>query len=178
MRKSAIVLCIALATAVFAPAQQQPADSCRKFVEGFYASYFPRLLKTPNLSILTLKKTPELFAPALREALQKDFAAQAKVHDDIIGIDYDLFLGGQDFAKSYNVRKVEIRNGLCFAEVWGKWPPIAGQKPSAAPDVIAELKQNGDTWQFVNFSYPELKFDLLGNLAELAKEREKEGQPK
>lgn len=176
MRKSAIVLCIALTTGVFASAQQ-PADSCRKFVENFYASYFPRMLKTPNLSILTVKKSPELFAPALREALQKDFDAQAKVHDDIIGIDYDFVLGGQDFAKSYSVRDVSMKNGLCFAEVWGKWPATPGEK-RVAPDVIAELKQNGDTWQFVNFSYPEFKFDLLENLADLAKQREKEAQAK
>jgi hypothetical protein len=41
------------------------------------------------------------------------------------------------------------------------------------PDAIAELKPNRDTWQFVNFSYPYDKIDLMGNLAELRKERER-----
>jgi len=172
MRKSAIVVCIALASSVFASAQPS-VESCRKFVESFYAWYVPRVQKTPDLPILALKQKPEAFAPALRSALQADFEASAKVKDDIVGIDYDPFLGSQDLAERYDLRNVAIKNDSCFAEIWGKWPANPGDRQQPRPDAIAELKLDGETWQFVNFSYPYDDMDLMGNLAELRKEREK-----
>jgi hypothetical protein len=171
MRKLAIALCIALTTSVFVAAQQ-PVDSCRKFVEGFYAWYLPRIQKTPDLPILAIKNEPDSFSPALRTALQADYAASAKVKDDIVGIDYDPFLGSQEPAETYNVKNVAMKDGSCFAEIWGKWPASSNDK-NPKPDAVAELKPNGDSWQFVNFSYPHDNMDLMGNLAQLAKDRAK-----
>lgn len=171
MRKSAIVLCIALATSISALAQR-PVDTCKKFVDGFYAWYLPRIQKTPDLPMLALKNKPDAFSPVLRTALQADFDASAKVKDDIVGIDYDPFLGSQEPAETYNIRNVSMKNGSCFAEIWGKWPANSNEK-NPKPDAIAELKPIGDSWQFVNFTYPYDNMDLMGNLAQLAKERAK-----
>ena len=171
MRKSAIALCIALFIPVFAAAQP-PVDSCKKFVDSFYAWYLPRILKTPDIFMVALKTKPDAFSPALRDALQKDFDAQTKVKEDIVGIDYDPFLGSQEPAETYNVKNVAMKNGSCFAEIWGKWPASSNDK-NPKPDAIAELKPVGDAWQFVNFSYPYDNMELMGNLADLAKERAK-----
>lgn len=151
-----------------APSAPDAAASCRKFVREFYGWYVPlshqRLERAS--STVAIERKPNVFAPALLHALKEDAEAQARSSDDIVGIDFDPFVGGQDPADRYQTRKVTVKGNTCLAEIWGN-----SATPSAKPDVIAELSGSAGHWQFENFRYPDVNTDLLTTLAALRKER-------
>lgn len=155
-----------------APSAQDAALSCRKFVREFYGWYVPlvhqRLQRAA--STVAIERKPNVFAPALLQALKDDAEAQARASGDIVGIDFDPFVGGQDPADRYEARKVTVKGDRCEAEIWEK-PTNGKWTPSAKPDVVAELSGSAGHWQFENFRYPDVNTDLLTTLAALRKER-------
>lgn len=150
--------------------------SCRSFVQKFYDWYVRLAAKAHKIPScdLAMKTRPSAFSRELRQRLAEDSAAQAKVKDLIVGIDFDPFLNAQDFADRYLAQKVTRRSESYLVEVHG----ITAGKRNQRPDVIPELVQRNGRWTFVNFHYPpgedgSGKSDLLTILKQLREERRK-----
>ena len=78
--------------------------------------------------------------------------AEAEADGDPV-LDFDPILNTQDPAGRYIVRSVIIKNGHCWANVYGVWSrPIPAQ--SDKPQVVAEIEFKDGRWLFVNFHYP------------------------
>jgi hypothetical protein len=143
-----------------------PAQSARKFVEEFYRWYVPKAPK-PNAVELALKDRGDAFSPELLGALREDSAAQAKATGEIVGIDFDPFLGGQDPRRHYEVGGVTQKGEGYWVEVYG----MESGKRTAQPDMIAEVQRLNGHWVFVNFHFPD-GGDLLKTLRILRQERQ------
>jgi len=119
---------------------------------------------------VALRRKPEVFHPDLLHALKIDSEAAARATGDIVGLDFDPFVGGQDTANHYEARRVTWRDNKCSIEVWRARPTAAN---SGKPDVIADLALDRGHWQFLNFRYPDVNDDLVNVLARLSEERRK-----
>jgi len=128
--------------------------SCREFVQGFYDWYFARLnLADRQNSASTqyddvIRFRPETLTPRLRQMLKDDMDASSGDHDEIVGIDFDPYIGAQDWEGQYWARGVTLKNSVCRASVWGT---DAGKKTEI---VDPELDFAANKWVFVNFHYP------------------------
>jgi hypothetical protein len=142
------------------------SSSCRRFTQAFYDWYVPLTQKWE----IALQRKADMFNPDLLRALKIDSQAQARAKGELVGIDFDPFVGSQDPAGHYEARRVTWKGDRCSVEVWGASPTDTASK-SGKPDVVAELAQEKGHWQFLNFHYPDLKTDLLSVLAQLRKER-------
>src|SRR5690349_23671853 len=174
------LLALPALVAISVPAiAQQPgpaadAASCRQFAQDFYTWYVPivhKRLKGPASDVAVQRKAT-VFSPDLLHALKEDSEAQAKVSDDIVGLDFDPFVGGQDPSDRYDLRNPSLKGDRCTVEIWSTLRGHNSPKPTK-PDVTAELSHQAGGWQFVNFRYPEDNTDLLSILATLSKERSK-----
>ena len=156
--------CVAFVGASGCAIAQSPAradqDSCRRFVQAFYDWYAPLTQKETNAPSWerALREKRDAFTPALWQALENDARAQAQAQGDIVGIDFDPFLGSQDPAAHYRVRQVTVQGGKCSAGI---------------TNAAAELIYTNGLWRFTDFRYPELKTDLTTVLAQTADERRK-----
>lgn len=148
--------------------------SCRQFAQAFYDWYVPLTQRRMNgpASDVALRRKADMFDPDLVRALKLDSEAQARAKSDLVGIDFDPFVGSQDPADHYIVRAVKWQGDKCSAEVWGASPPGAATQPDK-PDVVAEVKHQYGHWQFFNFRYPELNTDLTSVLAQLRTQRQR-----
>ena len=134
------------------PTSEADLNAVRDFVEAFYNWYVPVAAGrgTRRPSDLALEDRPSIFDPSLAAQLREDSAAQAKVSDDIVGLDFDPFLFAQDPCARY-----EIVNGHRNAEnylidVRG----VGGCEKHDQTDVIAEVASRNGALLFVNFHYP------------------------
>jgi hypothetical protein len=154
------------------PSSPQQVQSCRHFAQAFYTWYVPftqKALNGPAFNVV-LRSKAAAFSPELFGALRFDSEAQARAKGEIVGIDFDPFVGGQDPADHYTVRQVTIRGNRCFTEVWRDSPTDTTEK-SQKPDAVAELDLREGHWEFVNFHYPAVDADLTSTLALLRKDR-------
>jgi hypothetical protein len=167
----ALALAVVLASAVPARAESPATEgSVRRFVQEFYDWYAPLAVQkteTPAFEA-ALKQRPSAFRAQLVRALQEDVEAQAKVTDDIVGIDWDPFLSTQDPGAHYVVGRVSRERQTYRVEVHA----IQAGKTRPKPDVIAEVADREGQWQFVDFHSPDGD-GLLSALAKLKKSREK-----
>jgi hypothetical protein len=149
---------------------QQPQVSAQAFVQAFYDWYVPLTQKGEGVpgSERVFKERLASFSPRLVKAIREDSAAQAKVSDEIVGLDGDAFLMCQDFADKYVVGDMTRKGASCFVKVYGIWDGVRNTKP----DVVAELLFQKGHWIFVNF-YGSDGVSLLSTLAELKAERKK-----
>lgn len=155
-----------------APAGADEAASCRQFAQSFLDWYVPLTQTAVNgpASDVVLKRKADVLDPDLFKALMEDSEAQARAKGDIVGIDFDPFLGSQDPASRYQARGGTSHGGRCSVEVWDA--SAAGKTENTGkPNVIAELAGGNGRWRFLNFRYPDLNSDLLGVLAQLGKDR-------
>jgi hypothetical protein len=132
---------------------QLPKDlqkSCLDFVQAFYDWYIPTWL-TRNLesdatlerwdkSRNPLKFKSQLFSPELVRRLKEDYAAQAKVEGDIVGIDFNPFIGGNAgplgrYAAGTVTRKGERYRVKVYCIASGK----KDKEPSVEPELIAKM---------------------------------------
>jgi Protein of unknown function (DUF3828) len=149
--------------------QRRNEQSCRDFVQQFYNWYLSRVelhLKSrlagpPSKDVLRFR--PQVLSTELAQALKVDIEAQAKVKDDLVGLDFDPFLNSQDTSSKYEVASVRIRNGQCNAVVNG----IEGGKKQE--QVMPELTASGAAWVFVNFHYGKSEFSQDENLVRTLK---------
>lgn len=152
----------------------QPTESsCRTFAQQFYDWYVPLTKKKTEqpASDLALQRKAEVFVSDLLKALKIDSEASAHAKGDIVGLDFDPFLGGQDPAGRYEARRVTLQGSKCSVEVWGVLS--RGTAKIAKPDVIADLTLDHGNWQFSNFRYPDVNADLVSVLRQLREERQK-----
>jgi len=154
------------------PPSRAEVASVRRFARTFYDWYAPKSnADSPSdAEHLALSTRPAAFSPELRNALLEDWTAQSKVTGEIVGIDWDPFLGGQDPASRYWVRKIQHNGQTWLVSVWSSYG-----KQSHAPDVIAQVEKSGgkNGWCFTDFFYPHAPGSgLLDSLRLLKKERE------
>jgi len=149
----------------------QTADSAKDFVQRFYDWYVPQARKTQAEPAwgAALKYKRDAFSSALFQALKEDSEAQAKVSDDIVGLDFDPFLNTQDPCDRYEVGAVNPQERGYRVDIYG----VCSGKRKARPDVVAQLARQGDSWAFTNFLYPSIHTDLLATLRTLREERQK-----
>ena len=151
---------------------QQDGSSCRRFVQEFYDWYVPFTQANVDgraMDIALQRKAP-LFHPDLARALKIDSAAQSRAKGELVGIDFDPFLGSQDPADHYEARLATMKANKCSVEVRPASPGDTAAKPGKA-DVVAELSFVGARWEFQNFRYPAVGADLVSVLAGLREER-------
>jgi hypothetical protein len=153
-----------------APVRRAESSACRKFVQEFYDWYSPLARKSTREPAwnLALQRKPEAFGADLLKALKIDSEAAAHAKGDIVGLDFDPFVGGQDPADHYQARGVSWQGETCLIEVWS-----AAEAKSKKPDAIAEVVLAGGHWEFQNFRYPESNSNLLSVLATLRAARQK-----
>ncbi len=158
-----------------AQTETEGQQSCRKFVQAFYDWYVPKAVggHAGRSSDSALKYKRSAFSPELARSLTEDSNAQSKT-SEIVGLDFDPFLGGQDTCEPYSLKSVKRAGNKCWVEVYGS---SCEKRPQ--PDVVPELELKDGRWFFVNFHYPGLgkDSDLLTTLKDLRKER-KDGQAK
>jgi hypothetical protein len=166
---------VCLTWVAHAPAQEASGptqETCLRFVQGFYDWYVPltkKRMNEPTFNV-ALQTKPDVFNPDLLQALRVDSEASAHAKDDIVGIDFDPFIGGQDPAGRYEARNATLRNNKCSVEIW-RVSPTGKAANSGKPDVIADVGFDRGHWKFVNFRYPDVKTDLLSVLKTLREER-------
>lgn len=161
------------------------AENARVFVQKFYDWYSVLYLKPVNKKnpvtpdVIAINQHQEYFDGSLRKALLDDALAQSKSRDEIVGLDFDPFLGGQDIAKGYqtgNVKQVgnsflvdihNIRSGQSRSVV------LASEKL-----VTAKVANINGQWVFTDFIYPtgSGKYNLARVLMSLKSERDKTGK--
>src|SRR5262249_9672149 len=126
--------------------------SCRSFVQNFY-NWYLRLAEKEDKdecsSDAAIRIKPKAFSSELSRQLKLDSQAQAKVHGEIVGLDFDPFLGAQNTAERHSVGKITPRGSTYWAEVYGQW----NGKMNVKPDVVPEVAFQNGRWFFVNFHY-------------------------
>jgi hypothetical protein len=159
MRTRLIYLCLSLILlcSFTAVAQEQPksALSPRQFVEAFYHWYAVHVWREHGPDV-ALKYKSSSFSPELVRLLKADLAAQARCAE-IVGIDFDPFLGGQDLGHHYQVGEITPQGEAYVADIHR----VESGKRSAKPDVKAKFQQTNGHWVFVDFLYPEDGSTLL-----------------
>jgi len=182
---SFIVLATSSSLAGQTETPQQPKDlqqSCLAFVQEFYDWYVPAWLTRNLESPATFKRwensrdplrsRSQLFSPELVRRLKEDHAAQARVKGDIVGLDFDPFIGGNGGPLGrYVVGKLTRKGELYRVNVHC----VASGKKAKEVSVVPELAFRQGRWQFVNFRYAEGDEgdDLISILKLLREERQK-----
>ncbi len=150
-------------------AQAQSPAQAETFTKSFYDWYVQKDKNRNTDDVLKYKK--EILVPELYKALKADSDAQAKVPDELVGLDFDPFLNAQDFAQKYQVGKALLKGNNYWVDVYGLW----NGKKKKKPDLKAEVACSATACQFVNFHYDH---DVPGNenlmqiLQALKKERD------
>jgi hypothetical protein len=173
------IWCAALAVAPPPATAQVPSgpknSSCRQFAQSFYDWYVPVWQKTTKepSSNVALQRKAAVFEPELLRALKIDAEAQSRAKGEIVGLDFDPFLGSQDPADRYEIREATLQGDKCLVEIWEASRDSKLAKPEK-PAVVAELRLDKGRWQFLNFHYPEVNADLVSVLEQLRKDRGKQ----
>jgi hypothetical protein len=139
--------------------QESPAA----FVQRFYDSY---LKEAPHWA-KTIRTRRALFDPALADALQEDAAAQAKVAGDIVGLDFDPFLGSQDPGTHFAARRVIPMPGGYRVDVYDSSSP-------SKPMVLIDVASRDGYWIITDFRYPNTSSELRSILKTLRQERQRQ----
>ena len=168
--------------------EKSPQDiekSCSAFVQGFYDWYVPQwltddlhsdsLFKRWQASRDPLKQRKYRLSAELVRRLKEDRAAQDKAPGDIVGLDFDPYIGGNAGPVGrYVVGKITPKAKHYLAEVTPQ-TSVGGKKPVVAAEVAFDNEQ----WIIVNFHYylyekgkPTQRFDLLTTLTELREQRQ------
>jgi hypothetical protein len=148
--------------------------SPRGFVQRFYDWYVPKAVEHSSAPAwnVALQAKGSSFSPELRVKLRKDSAAQARAEGEIVGLDFDPFLNGQDPDPHYQVKKIRRRGERYRVSIDSSSTANSSNNPS----VIAEVMQQRGQWRFVNFRYANGR-DLLSILKALNSSREAHGLP-
>lgn len=170
MTRKILPLLLVLAAISVQAQESKPEDSARAFTQDFYHWYLPLAAKETRFPAyeIAIKKRPASFTPDLLKALQEDAEAQAKISDDIVGLDFDPFLYSQDSPKHLVVTQVNRKDD-------GFWVYLRHSKTAkgnSKPDVIAVVIQSNGQWCFSNFRFPD-GGDLLDTLRLLKQGRQR-----
>jgi len=130
----------------------QASRSPREFAEGFYQWYVPRAFSGTADGFWNgaLKYKRSAFGPQLAKLLREDLEAQAKCRD-LVGLDFDPFLGTQEPAERYVVGRVRQQGRTYLADIYA----VRYGQQGKEPDVTAQFTEEDGHWFFVNFRYPD-----------------------
>jgi hypothetical protein len=162
----------AIVLTAMSSANASPAEfkAVKPFVSSFY-DWYPAAAanyhKGPACRI-ALKQRPGLFGKQLLKALGDDLAAQAKVREEIVGIDWDPFLWSQDPYEQYRVGQISERAGKYYVDVHSLQDGLL----SKTPDVVAIVGNEGNNLVFLDFKNPD-GASLLMTLKKLKQSRAK-----
>lgn len=161
------LIAIVLALVAIPSAQAQSALSAKGFVQSFYTWYIPQMTK--NVPVPSdqriLKERASSFSPTLLAMLKEDLAASAKVTDEIVGLDFDPYINGQDTPTRYLAGKVIPKDKCYWVEVFD----LSSGKKGKDPAVIPEVKFVKGQWIFTNFHYPKTHIPENENLIRILK---------
>ena len=143
------------------------AAAAEHFARAFYAWYVPRALApgTRSAANAVLRTRASDLTPALFRALRDDLDAQAKATDEIVGIDFDPMVGGQDPCERYEVGPVRGQGAAYTAPVYGVCEGVGHPEP----DAVAVLTPTNGGWQVADVRHPSVHGNLLDALG-LARE--------
>jgi hypothetical protein len=148
-------------------AQAQSALSAKGFVQSFYTWYIPQMTK--NVPVPSdqriLKERASSFSPTLLAMLKEDLAASAKVPDEIVGLDFDPYINGQDTPTRYLAGKVIPKDKCYWVEVFD----VSSGKKGKSPAVTPEVKFVKGKWIFTNFHYGKTNIPENENLISILK---------
>ena len=164
------LVCLGSSSPCFATEHETAATqgSCRDFVASFYHWYIPKAFSNNGDEVkLALTQKRSSFGEELYHGLSEDAEAQAKSPGELVGLDFDPFLGGQDLRDRYLFGAAMLDGDTCRVRVYG----ISSGKRNSKPDVIPELVFRNNEWVFVNFRYHQS--DLLGVLKNLKELRQR-----
>jgi hypothetical protein len=177
---SMIVLCAITFPNANAKPSVNDKENVRLFVQQFYDWYTVlyakdmSLQKNPTPSdLIALKQKRQYFDVSLRNAILEDNRAQAKVTDEITGLDFDPFLNTQDTGFAYQTGNVKQVGNKFYVDIHSDQAGKSRQailKSEVA--VIAEVIKVDTYWIFTNFIYPSKdgKSDLITILKKLRKD--------
>ena len=140
-------------------------QSAAKFTQDFYDWYRQRNGRMD----LAVKERAELFEPTLLAALKADFDAQAKDSGEIVGLDWDPFIGSQDSCDPYAAIGASRSGDTVSVLVKGM---CKDAEQHSGPDLIAQVRRTATGWVFVDFRHADNKGSLRQDLAELKQERD------
>lgn len=153
MRRAFLACVLFIAGAAMAAGQSPQA-----FVQRFYDLYLPasasgwdQAFKSPALRVF--------LEPGLARALRADTEAQAKVSNDIVGLDFDPFLNSQDPARRYVADQALPAPGGWRVKVFA----VEGRR--RRPALVVDVAARGPGWVITNLRYPDGS-DVLGDLAQ------------
>jgi len=149
-------------------ATDSAAQSAARFAQAFYDWYKAQ----GDRFEIALRERPQFFAPELLAAMKADLEAQVRNPNEVVGLDWDPFLATQDPCDPYRVGEVFRRGDTILVAVKGTCSDAA---PRPGPDVIAELRNVQQRWNFVDFRHAEDRGSLVHDLADL---RERRSQPR
>jgi hypothetical protein len=155
-------------------------EDARVFVQQFYDWYVnlymaPMDKKHPVTSCeIAIKQRPEYFDSGLRKALTDDYTAQARVKGEIVGLDSDPFLGGQDIGLGYQTGSVKNIGNKFLVNIHDISKGKPEREKLAAPViVVAEVAKLNGHFAFTNFIFliDGKPYGLLKMLKGLSNER-------
>lgn len=169
--RTALAVAVILISAAGSLLAQTPAvneNSCRKFVQGFYAWYVPKALHEGGSSSVdtALRTKPRAFAPELYRLLKADSAAQAKAKGEIVGLDFDPFLNTQDPSAKYEPGAIKWNGKTYLVEIYS----VRSGNRAKEPDVTAEVMPKSGQCIFIDFHYPKREGSKEGSLIQVLKE--------
>jgi hypothetical protein len=134
-------------------------ESCLAFVQEFYGWYVP---KARDLSVdsldLALKQRRSAFSVQVIKEVEA-VEADARRNREA-GLDFDWILNTQDAGDAgdpgYLVRNSKLNGNVCRAEVYRQLP-----EGKVVKDVVPDLSFEHGRWLFVNFHYPDSRYNLL-----------------
>lgn len=140
------------------------------FVQDFYTWYGKEEKKEHKVALdeFAIETRPRLFSAEIIRGLKEDEAAQAKVPDELVGLDFDPIANSQEDCSPFKVGAVSAADAGYRVMVYDS---CADAKPAAPAVIVAVEKRNG-AWLFVDFIYPG-QGDLFSVLKGLKEEREK-----
>lgn len=165
-RRIPLILMIAL---VPAPAREpRPEAAVKAFVQAFYRWYAPIAASSdPGPSArVTVERRPDCFSPALRRALEADFAAQRQAKGEMVGLDFDPLLNSQDPGRFVFIRRIEARGH----EYWVHAANHYGGRKDQGSRFVAVVAHLKGHWVFTNFRYGPGR-DLVAILERLKADR-------
>jgi hypothetical protein len=150
---------------------QMERESCQDTVDGFYKWYVPKAITKSSNGLdaweFAIKTQAAVFSRELLELLRGESTIQDKNQD--AGLDFDPFLNTQDTAGRYVVDKVELRSGICRAEIFGIYSGMKAKRP----DVVSELIVQDGRWVFATFYYKKSVHPENADLLSLLRFRER-----
>lgn len=147
--------------------------SAQAFVQDFYSWYGKEEKKGHKVSLdeFAINTKPQLFSAEIIQGLKEDAAAQAKVPDEVVGLDFDPLTNSQEDCSPFKVGAVNAADAGYRVMVFDS---CADSKP-AKPAVIVAVEKRDGAWVFVDFIYPS-QGDLFSVLKDLKHERENPGK--